>query len=106
MYTAPKLLHACSYYIIICICTHTYVFVNPFLPDIIFVYKDMPKRRNSAYYSQLTKQRLTNGNSDISTRISVVTNLHVDSPPVYVDATNVCMDSLQVIRYNFKACLH
>ena len=64
----------------------------------------MPKRKNSAFYSQLAKRRFT----DVSTQVSVDTNSyvdssqvfvntdsHMDSPRVSVDATNLCMDSSQ-----------
>ena len=48
----------------------------------------MPKRRNSAYYSQLAKRRFANADSDISTRASVDTSSHVDSPRVSVDTSS------------------
>ena len=59
---------------------------------VVFVHRIMPKRRNSAYYSQLAKRRFANADSDISTRVSVDTSSHVDSPRVSVD-TSSRMDS-------------
>ena len=48
----------------------------------------MPKKRNSYYYSQLAKQRCINHNTDISTQVSVDTNLDVDPTRVSVDTNS------------------
>ena len=64
----------------------------------------MPKRRNSDFYSQLTKRQFTNVSTQVSVdtnsymdspRVFVNTDSHVDSPRVSVDAMNSCMDSSQ-----------
>ena len=70
---------------------HVYLY-NPFLVAIVFTHKDMPKRKSSAYYSQLAKRRLANANSDISTRVSVDTNSQMATPQVSVD-TSLRMES-------------
>ena len=48
----------------------------------------MPKKRSSYYYSQLAKRRCINHNTDISTRVSVDTNLDVDPTRVSVDTNS------------------
>ena len=50
---------------------------------VIFAHKDMPKRRTSAFYSQLAKRRFASVDSMHS---------HVDSPRVSVD-TSLSMES-------------
>ena len=56
----------------------------------------MPKRKNSAYYSQLAKRRFANADSHVdSPRVSVdTTSSHVDSPRVSVDASSRMESSL------------
>ena len=55
----------------------------------------MPKRKNSAYYSQLAKRRFANADSHVdSPRVSVDTTSHVDSPRVSVDASSRMESSL------------
>ena len=67
-------------------------YISVFLAAIVFVHKDMPKRKSSAYYSLFIKRRLANANSDIFMRVSVDTNSHVATPRVSVD-TSSCMES-------------
>ena len=55
----------------------------------------MPKRKNSAYYSQLAKRRFANADSHVdSPRVSVDTTSHMDSPQVSVDASSRMESSL------------
>ena len=52
----------------------------------------MPKKRSSSYYSRLAKRQCINHNTDVSTRVSVDTNLDVDPTRVSVD-TNLRMNT-------------
>ena len=47
----------------------------------------MPKK-SSYYYSQLAKQRCINHNTDVSTQVSVDTNLDMDPTRVSVDTNS------------------
>ena len=57
----------------------------------------MPKRRTSAYYSQLAKQRFTSVNSTRShmdsPQVSLDTDARVDSPRVSVDTSSLMESS-------------
>ena len=60
-------------------------FMYPFLAVIvIFMHKDMPKRKTNAFYSQLAKQRFASINSTHShvdsLQVSLDANAHLDSP--------------------------
>ena len=46
------------------------------------------RKKRSSYYSRLDKRRCINHNIDVSTRVSVDTNLHVDPTRVSVDTNS------------------
>ena len=50
----------------------------------------MPKRKSSAYYSELAKRRFANAGSDNSTRVSIDTNSRMNPT---VDSTRVSVDT-------------
>lgn len=72
------MLTACGYYVFVCI-LGKFVFGG----HCCFCAQRHAKEKEYAYYFQLTKQELTNANSDIVTWLSVVINLYMDSPHVY-----------------------
>ena len=86
---SAQLLTACGYYIMFHVLTH---FLYPFLAAIVSCTRTMPKRKSSAYYSQLAKRQFSSIDSMRShmdsTRVSLDALAHVDSPRVSVDATS------------------
>ena len=74
----------------------------------------MPKRKSSAYYSQLTKQRFCSVDSMRShvdsPRVSLDALAHVDSPRVSVDTASriesFTSNSSGTYSNPFRICLH
>ena len=65
---------------------HAYVHIR-FWQPLLFSHAKMPKKRSS-YYSRLTKRQCINYNIDVSTQVSVDTNLDVDPTQVSVDTNS------------------
>ena len=59
-----------------------------FWQPLLFLNAKMPKRKSKKYYTELAKRQFTNTNSDISTWVSLDTNLHVDHTRVSVDTNS------------------